>query len=429
MKNKTLYRVRITSAAIVFLLAISGIYGVFYPVKIFDIQFLPLLQRVITDFSIIAFVFFIMLAGITFLCGRIYCSVVCPFGILQEIIGFVKHKVHKSGKSSRQVNFPLKYFVAAVVWGTFFGGTAAVIRYFEPYTLFGSAMTLSVTGLIAVVIVLAAIIWKDRVFCTNFCPVGTVLGLISKVSLNKIYISNICVSCGMCEKNCPSGCINSKEKTVDNETCIKCLKCLDVCPKGGIKYGIAPKKQIKFSLKRRQMIIAGAAIALFGGMIKVGLEIKDRIAEKIKEVILPAGALNREQFLNKCLNCNLCVENCPEKIIKKADADYGAVYLDYTKSHCRFDCNECSKVCPSGAIKRLPLEEKQHTRIAMAMINSDKCTQCGECVQACPVHAIIKENGKVPVLNAMRCIGCGACKNSCHSGAIEIFGVKEQKLL
>ena len=427
MKNRTLYKVRLTLAGIVFVLAILGICGVFYPVKIFDVQFLPLLQRVIIDFSVIALVLFILVAGLAFLGGRIYCSVICPFGIFQEIVWFVKRRFRK--KSACQVNFPLKYFVAAVVWGMLLGGTAFAMRYIEPYTLFGSAMTVSLTGLAAVVIVLAAVLWKDRVFCTNFCPVGTLLGLISKISLNKIYISDVCVSCGMCERNCQSGCINSKEKTVDNETCVKCLKCLDVCPKGGIKYGIEPKKDVKFSLKRRQMIIAGAAIALFGGMIKAGIELKDRIAEKIKEVILPPGAVNRERFLNKCLNCNLCVEHCPNKIIKKADADYGAVHLDYSKAECKFDCHECSKVCPSGAIKRISLEEKQKTRIAMAMINSDKCTQCGVCAEACPAHAIIKEDGKVPFLNAVKCIGCGACKKACHFGAIEIFGINEQKTL
>lgn len=423
-KNEILYKVRLIFAGVVFALALLGIQGIFYPVKLFDIQFLPLLQRVIVDFSITAAVLLILLIAVTFIFGRIYCSLVCPFGIFQEIIGFIKQKF---SKSSRQVNFPLKYFVAAVVWGIFLGGTALGIRYVEPYSLFGAAQTLSVTGIAAIVLVIAAIFVKDRIFCTNFCPVGTILGLISKVSPNKIYISDICVSCGMCERNCPSGCINSREKTVDNETCIKCLKCLSVCPQGGIKYGIQPAKKIKFSLKRRQLIIAGAALAVFGGMIKAGIELKDKVVEKLKDVILPAGAGNKEDFLNRCINCNLCVSNCPNKIIKKADSSYNAVHLDYSEGFCKFDCHKCSQVCPSGAIKKISLEEKQKTRIGMAMINEDKCSKCGLCAFACPVHAIIIEEGKVPVLNAVKCIGCGACKNACRFNAIEIFGVNEQR--
>lgn len=425
---KNIYKIRFTLALIIFILAATGIFGIFYGIKIFDLQFMPLLQRVIADFSVIALILFLIIAGLTFFCGRIYCSLFCPLGILQEITGFIKQKLIKK-QCREQINFPLKYFIAAIVWGILLGGSTIAIKYIDPYTIFGSAMTGTIFGITAVVLVIIAVLLKDRIFCTNFCPVGTILGLISKISLNKIYISEVCVSCGQCERNCPSGCINSKEKKVDNETCIKCLKCLEVCPKGGIKFGIAPKKDVKFSIKRRQLIIAGTALALFGSMIKAGIEIKDKIVEKLKDVILPPGAVNKETFFNKCLNCNLCVENCPQKILVKANDEYGAVHIDYSKGVCDYNCHKCSEVCPSGAIKKLTLEEKQKTRIAMAMINEDKCSQCGECVKACPVHAIIKENGKPPVLNAMKCIGCGACKQACRTGAIEIFPIKEQKLL
>ena len=425
---KNIYKIRFTLSLIIFILAATGIFGIFYGIKIFDLQFMPLLQRVIADFSVIALILFLIIAGLTFFCGRIYCSLFCPLGILQEIIGFIKQKLIKK-QCREQINFPLKYFIAAIVWGILLGGSTIAIKYIDPYTIFGSAMTGTIFGITAVVLVIIAVLLKDRIFCTNFCPVGTILGLISKISLNKIYISEVCVSCGQCERNCPSGCINSKEKKVDNETCIKCLKCLEVCPKGGIKFGIAPKKDVKFSIKRRQLIIAGTALALFGSMIKAGIEIKDKIVEKLKDVILPPGAVNKETFFNKCLNCNLCVENCPQKILVKANDEYGAVHIDYSKGVCDYNCHKCSEVCPSGAIKKLTLEEKQKTRIAMAMINEDKCSQCGECVKACPVHAIIKENGKPPVLNALKCIGCGACKQACRTGAIEIFPIKEQKLL
>ena len=425
---KNIYKIRFTLALIIFILATTGIFGIFYGINVYDLQFMPLLQRIFIDFSLIVLILFLIVAGLTFFCGRIYCSLFCPLGILQEITGFIRNNLIKK-QCIKQTNFPLKYFIAAIVWGILCGGSAIVIRYTEPYSIFGSAMTGTIFGISAIIIIIIAALLKDRIFCTNFCPVGTVLGLISKVSANKIYISEICVSCGQCEKNCPSGCINSKEQTVDNETCIKCLKCLEVCPKGGIKYGINPKKEVKFSIKRRQLIIAGTALALFGSMIKAGIEIQEKIVEKLKDVILPPGAENKEKFFNKCLNCNLCVENCPQKIIVKADKEYGAIHIDYSKGLCDYNCHKCSQVCPSGAIKKLTLEEKQKTRIAMAMINEDKCSQCGECVKSCPVLAIIKENRKPPVLNAMKCIGCGACKNACHFGAIEIFQIKEQKTL
>lgn len=425
---KNIYKIRLTAALLIFAMAIWGIFGLFYPVKIFDLQFLPVFQRVIIDFSIIGLVILLFLAGLTLVCGRIYCSLICPFGILQEIAGILKGKIKKN-KFAPGKNFPLKYFVAAIVWGVLLGGSAAAIRFIEPYTLFGSAMSGAILGICAIVVVLAAVVWKNRIFCTNFCPVGTVLGLLAKISFNKIYMNPECVSCGMCEKNCPAGAINAKEKTVDNEICIKCLKCTAICPKGAMKYGHKPAEKVKFNAKRREIIIAASALAVFGAMIKAGIELKDKIAEKIKDVILPPGAGDKERFLNSCLNCNLCVENCPNKIIQKASSEYGAVQLDYSKNPCKFDCKKCSEVCPSGAIRRISLEEKQKTRITMAMINEEKCSKCGLCVSACPAHAIIKPDGKTPILNAQKCIGCGACKHACHFGAIEIFPIREQRTL
>ena len=220
------------------------------------------------------------------------------------------------------------------------------------------------------------------------------------------------------QKNCPSGCINSKEKSVDNEICVRCLKCLNICPKGGVKFGkIEHKKEEKFSLKRRQLILDTAVVTVFGSMVKTGLVLKDKLVEKVKDIILPAGAVNKDRFANKCFNCNLCVQNCPNKILVKANENFPAVHIDYSKGKkfCKFDCHKCGEVCPTGAIKRLTLEEK--------------CHNCNACASVCPKGAIIKQDGKAPILNAQKCIGCGACKETCWHDAIQIFSVKEQKII
>lgn len=437
---KKAYGIRLAAAFVVLFLAVAGICGIFYPVKIFDIQILPLLQRVFIDFSISAI---LLLAGVillTLVFGRFYCSTLCPFGIIQELAALLFFSGKESGKergknSGRKnkptANYPVKYFIAAVVLGALTGGSALLLRYIEPYTYFGSAFTISAVGLAGILLVILLTGFKNRFFCTNICPAGALLGLISKISLNKIYIDkNQCVSCGMCERNCPSGCINSKEKTVDNVTCVKCLKCLSVCPKGGIKYGIKPKEETKFSLKRRELITGVAAAAVFGAMIKAGLVIKDKIVEKFKDIILPPGAESEERFANKCYNCNLCVANCPNKIIVKADKDFPAVHLDYSKGCCDKNCNKCGEVCPTGAIKRLKLEEKQKTRIGMAMIVEEKCGKCGDCIAACPYGAIMRVEDKI-IINASKCVGCGACKQVCKNrgNAIEIFAVRKQSLI
>ncbi len=423
---KKAYKIRLWAAIVVLLLVILGFTGLFYPVKVLDLQFAPLAQRIIIDFSVIAALLFGGIILLTLLVGRFCCSLICPFGILQEIAALV---LRRKKKNSFTPGYPVKYFIAAIAFGALLGGSALILRYIEPYTYFGSAFTLSALGITALLAVLVLVIFKNRFFCTNICPVGVILGLISKVSLYKIFIAEGCLSCGMCERNCLSGCINLKEKTVDNETCIKCLKCLSVCPKGSIKYGIKSKQDTKFSLKRRELIISASALVVFGGMIKAGAVFKDKIVKKFKDIILPPGAGSEEKFVNKCLNCNLCVANCPSKILVKANEDFPVVHVDYSKGFCKSDCAKCGEVCPSGAIKRLKLEEKRKTRIGMAMIKDNSCIKCGLCADACPYGAISFTKGNVPKLDASKCIGCGACRNACRADAIEIFAVKEQTVI
>ena len=420
---KSAYKIRLIFASIIFVFAMLGISGV-SSACLFDIQFALLLQRVFVNFSIIVLILFLVLIFITLDSGRIYCSMFCPYGFLQEFAALILYKK----KNKAQKNYPVKYFIAAITFGALAGGSVVILRYIEPYTYFGSLMTGTILGITAFLLTLMIVFFKNRYFCTNICPVGAILGLLSKFSFNKIYIADGCVSCGQCEKNCPSGCINSKEKIVDNETCVRCLKCLDVCPKKTIKFG---RKAVKFNPKRRDFVIGAAALAVFGAFVKAGIVIKDKAAGKFKDIILPPGAVKDEDIINRCFNCNLCVANCPNKIITKADGDFPVVHIDYDKGegYCKSDCSKCGEVCPSGAIKRLKLEDKQKTRIAMAMINNDKCNRCGLCAESCPYGAIIKLEGQGMVLNASKCIGCGKCRTVCNFGAIEIFAVKEQKMI
>lgn len=416
---KISYLIRKSIAGIFGILSILAICGLFYPVRFMDIQFTPLLQRLIFDFSIAAAVLFGLIIFFTLLFGRFYCSTICPFGILQEFAGFIRGKK----KNSLHNNYLFKYLIAGLTFGGLIGGSALLIRYVDPYTNFGSAISLSVFGIIFTLVVLAIVFFKNRFFCTNICPVGCALGLVSKFSLHKIYMDENCVKCGICANNCPSGCINYKEKTVDNETCIKCLKCLSVCPKGAIKFGLQP---VRFNPKRRDFLAAGGALALLGAGYAAGLNFAKNIARKVKDIILPAGAVNPNRMANKCLNCNLCINNCPNGILAKADENFSTVHIDYKKGKgfCKFDCHKCSEVCPSGAIKKISLEEKQNTRIAMASFSSE-CIGCGNCITECPTGAISMIENKA-VINGSKCIGCGKCATVCKADAINIFAVNEQ---
>lgn len=345
---------------------------------------------------------------------------------MQEILCFLFQKYAKNGYIR---NYSAKYFLAVLVFGAFVTSGVLLLKYIEPYAIFGSAFTLTLSGILIFLTIVFLTVFKKRFFCTNICPAGTILGLISKFSRYKIFIKkDICVSCALCENKCQSACINSKEKSVDNETCVKCFQCLQTCPRGTISYGIKPFETDKINLNRRKLVTSVAAFTLFGAMCKFGLVFKTKLMQKFKEVVLPPGAQSEERLINTCFNCNLCVENCPTKIIVKADKNFPAIHIDYTKGYCEKNCNKCSEVCPSGAIKRLEKDQKQRTRIAMATINGEKCVKCAICVRACPYNAVLKIENKI-VIDSSKCIGCATCNSFCPHDAIEIFAVKKQNLI
>lgn len=417
--------IRGSVAVLIGILSILAFGNALYPVQIFDLQFTALLQRMLVEFSVFAIVLFAAMLFLTLLLGRVYCSTICPLGLFQELLTLIFRR-----KMSVQKNRPYKYFLAALVLGALIGGTACLVRFIDPYTLFGSAASGAWLGLVLLV-ALAVLVWfKGRMFCANICPVGTALGLVSKHAFNQMYMDeDKCVSCGLCAAKCPTGSIDFKAKSIDNETCIKCFRCLGVCKRNGIRFGSVPQKPVKFNPSRRKLLIGGAAMAMLALSIKGGITLSKSIAAKVKKVILPAGAESVGSFANKCLNCNLCVQNCPMKIIKKSNGDYPTVHIDYQDSFCDYDCHRCSEVCPSGAIRKLSLAQKQKTQIGLAEIDESKCIKCGLCVMKCPREAISKEDGGFPLVNSDMCIGCGACHSACPVKAISIAAVEYQRML
>ena len=438
-----LYKLRLIISAVILITAILGFYGLFYPVKHMNFQLTPLIHRIIFDFSVITAVLLTTIFIITLLFGRIYCSLLCPFGILQEFCSKVIHKIGKGyfpNKWSRSKwdDIPYGYLIAGLIFGTLIGGTALFIRYFEPYSIFGSAITLSLFGIVFTLIVLISVFYKNRFFCSNLCPVGALLGIISKFSIFQIYIDDEnCKKCGICAGNCPSYSIikpetiplkvNEEPLKVNNESCLKCLKCLDVCPNNSIKFGSRP---VKFNFKRRSVVFGIGAMALLGAGYSAGITFAKSIVKKVKDIILPAGAVNTERMANLCLNCNLCIKNCPNKILTKADDKFPAVHIDYStgKKYCEYNCNKCSSVCPSGAIKKISIKEKQKTKIASASIDKS-CIGCYLCERLCPKGAISVNENRQAVVDNSKCIGCGTCAPNCPAHAIKIFAVNEQNII
>ncbi len=419
-KKRWMRVVRIALALLCMLIAgfaFSGFGGEL--AQLLHVQFGPALMKCVAAFSVGTLVVVLMIALFTFLFGRFYCSVLCPFGILQEVAGFLSRRKAKAASNYRK----MRYAIAGVTLGLLFCGWSGGFLLFDPYSNFGRIFgSFTLGGMIPLVLILLLAVWKKRIYCTTICPVGTLLGLLAKYGIFKLAITKKCVKCGQCVKVCPSGCIDAANGTIDNERCVRCMNCVSACPLGGVNFIMPKKCEIPVNESRRTFLISGgillAGVAAGVVLAKTGLGKLEEIARRFK--ILPPGAGNAERFAAKCTACQLCTANCPAKIIVPAPGGNGPVSLDLSRGACQFDCNKCSQLCPTGALKPLSLAQKQKTKIAEAKFNPQTCIvfqdgeKCGLCAAVCPVHAItLRKNGAPRPVDSKLCIGCGACQAVC----------------
>ena len=240
-------------------------------------------------------------------------------------------------------------------------------------------------------------------------------------------------------QGCPSGCIDVESGVIDNGRCVRCMNCISACPLGCIGFA-APKRReeaVPMDTSRRRFLISGgvliAGLAAGAALAKTGLGKIEEFARRFK--ILPPGAGSAERFAAKCTACQLCTVNCPAKIIVPATGGDGPVSLDLSRGVCQFDCNRCTLVCPTGALKPLTLEQKRKTKIAEAKFNPRTCivfqedVPCGQCADVCPVHAIrLRKNGAPRPVDTALCIGCGACQKVCPADekAMTVHEIEKQ---
>lgn len=406
---------------------------------------------------------------LTFVFGRIYCSVICPLGVFQDLVNSIRMKVAPRKVSFRKENVIVRLIVLGASIGSIVTGTQVFILLIAPYSAYGrivrsfvSTLTggpvvlpLVLVGCVTLVVVgVCAWIW-GREYCNTICPVGTVLSLVSRFSLFKPVIDrSMCVSCGKCEKSCKAACIDSKNKNIDYSRCVDCFDCMSNCKLGGLKYKFAPGRVAKAEApakaeaaadKGRRAFIASigmigaSAISAKAQNMKVdgGLaEVKDKVNPERSERLVPFGAGSVKNFYDKCTACQLCVSACPNGVLRPStDLEHLLQpVMGYEKGYCRPECTKCSEVCPAGAIKPLAKGEKLTTHIGVAKVNLNLCVTrtdgvaCGNCSRHCPVGAIVMvkdPEGKfmVPSVAEELCIGCGACENLCPSRPISAITV------
>ena len=406
---------------------------------------------------------------LTFVVGRIYCSVICPMGVFQDIIIWVRRKTggKKFKYSYKKENKLVRYAIWLIFIACIIGGLQVIVALLAPYSAYGRIVNSIVAPHGWLVPVIAAltlvfVVWlawsSGREYCNTICPVGTTLGLVSRFALFRPVIDkSMCVDCHACERACKSHCIDVENRKVDTSRCVDCFDCIDHCKLGALKYRFAYGEVARKPMHNapdagRRAFIAGSVLAassltlgaqerkLDGGLAAV----LDKKAPKREQRITPPGSDGERNFYDHCTACQLCIANCPNEVLRPS-TDLGHMMqpkMDFDRGFCRPECTTCSELCPAGAIKPISVEQKTFIHIGRAVVDLDLClansgdVSCGSCAAHCPMGAIsmvrkIKgdvSSALIPTVIEDRCIGCGKCEFLCPSrpfSAIHVEGLKK----
>ncbi|MDR2704440.1 MAG: 4Fe-4S dicluster domain-containing protein [Planctomycetaceae bacterium] len=428
---------------------------------------------------------------LTLLFGRIYCSVMCPFGILQDIFSRIA-KLLRGKRFRFKFRFEMKKtrygLLAIFVIGLIF--FPVIVSVFDPYSHFGRVMMwifrpfyligndilakiapdtfyyvsnyINIPSfLLALSILLLTGILSaffGRRYCNTICPVGTMLGLISRFSRYKIRLKAGCISCGLCERSCKGECIDSKKKTVDSSRCVSCFNCLSTCKRQSLVYStplphfsvtpeepeplspepeplpqphaafvpvtvsvqttvsqtVIPQTETPRTKNPRRQFLQWSVFSIFlpsvGGSVVASNSLPDpslptgvsRLSYKKTTPILPPGAKEQKRFRKKCTACHLCVSKCPAQILTPSTFELGLAgflqpVVQFDRGFCNYDCTICTEVCPSRALTMIESVEEKHL------------LQIGQVI-------FVKENCVVETQGS----NCGACAEHCPTGAVHM---------
>ena len=268
------------------------------------LQFIPSLIKFL-DLKTLAAGGFIVVLLLTLLSGRTYCSFLCPLGITQDLFsrigGRIKKRFNRFGfrKPFTIVRYTLlaATLAVAIIWGIY------LVTLLDPYSIFGRSVTYfvkpvvlllnnlfsgilgkldnyalshiqikgfelvaySIPAAFLLLVGLLSVI-KGRLYCNMICPVGTLLGLVSKISVFRIKFNvSKCTRCGRCSVVCKSSCIDFLNYRVDVSRCVDCFNCISTCPDKAISYGVVSLKKNghKTDESKRKFVVAIGSYALW----------------------------------------------------------------------------------------------------------------------------------------------------------------------
>ncbi len=407
------------------------------------VQFLP----AVLALNVVVIVALVLL---TLVFGRIYCSVICPLGVMQDLLARLRRKRNKYGYSRevRWLRYPvLLLFIIALV-----AGVGSLFQLLAPYSAYGRIATMvlqpvwmmanNVLGLVAeradsytfytvdvwmkslpvliialvTLVVLMVTAWRGgRTYCNTICPVGTVLSFLARFSWLRIrFDADKCRNCSLCSKNCKASCIDYKTHTVDYSRCVVCGNCIEQCKFGALKYSGTNRTNRTDGTNRangtngadagKRSFLIATALATTAAMAQKkeklmdgGLaELENKVSPERQTPLTPPGSLSFQHFAQHCTGCQLCVSECPNGVLRPS-TDLMHLMLpvmSYERGYCRPECTRCSDVCPAGAIKPLDGVEKSSIQIGHAVWIKKNCipltdgVDCGNCARHCPTGAI-----------------------------------------
>ena len=380
------------------------------------IQFLPALLAL--NVGVV-----LALVILTLLLGRVYCSVICPLGVFQDIVAWFAKKSKKNRYRHSPALSWLRYGVLGVFVITLVAGVHSYVALLAPYSSYGRIasnlfapvyqwgnnllaylaeradsyafydttvwlISLPTVVIAAVTLVVRIVLaWRGgRTYCNTICPVGTVLGFLSKYAyLKPVIDTDKCINCNLCARNCKASCIDAKNHLIDYSRCVACLDCIEKCRQGAIRYiprkkttseSVEPAHEDKKENPRREFLsfaglLAGTALLkaqekkVDGGLAVIeDKKIPNRITP-----ITPPGSLSASNIAQHCTACQLCISACPNQVLRPSGnlMTFMQPVMSYERGYCRPECTKCSEVCPTGAIRPITVAEKSSRQIGHAV--------------------------------------------------------------
>ncbi len=463
----------------------KGVDELGYPVKVFlDFDPLIFLTTLFSAHSVAkTFLLSIAVILMTVIFGRVFCGWVCPLGTINNMVGALRRK---RGRPEQLPWYRLKYYIlicllASSLFGMQLAGVmdplSLLIRSFSlslfptvnygvrslfdaiynlnpPYLVTASELIYSflkksilsfqqpfylqsafVGGLF--LLILGLNFKETRFWCRYLCPLGALLGLLSRSSILRRSVSEGCTSCGACASACQGNADPDKQEGWKDSECLYCWNCDDICPHNAVSFGFSGKKATAgMDLGRRRVINSMLLGAISVPLIRTTPLSKTGYSDP--SLIRPPGSLEEGEFLRRCVKCGECMKVCITNGLQPALLEAGiegiwSPMLVPRIGYCEYRCTLCGQVCPTGAIKRLNLEEKNKMKIGLAMIDKGRClpwahaTPCIMCEEVCPTpkKAIWFEQARVrdrdgnevavaqPRVDTRLCIGCGICETKC----------------